>query len=320
MINYKMIKQFIKAMLIKTSLYKPKNYIDKPKIVAFYGDRKILGIQEGNDYIFQLLSKNEPCIISRFGSTELSIVYNYLQIQNNKKNKWNPQNIKALENNSGFFPADSQSVTKFSEVFSENITHIDALGVWFNEVEDIISEKYCSQAQLIRLESIEPYYHANPWSRILENKKVLVVHPFAQSIQKQYTQNREFLFADKGVLPVFSLETIQAVQSLADNKKKLPFKTWFEALDYMCKEISKKDFDIAIIGAGAYGLPLASFVKSIGKQAIHMAGATQILFGIWGNRWENVPNIKKLKNDYWIRPSEEEKPKGAENVEGACYW
>jgi len=34
-------------------------------------------------------------------------------------------------------------------------------------------------------------------------------------------------------------------------------------------EIRKKDFDIAIIGAGSYRFPLAAFIKEIGKQAIH---------------------------------------------------
>ena len=54
-------------------------------------------------------------------------------------------------------------------------------------------------------------------------------------------------------------------------------------------EISEIDFEIAIIGAGAYGLPLGAFIKKIGRQAIHLGGATQILFGVRRARWEVDP-------------------------------
>ena len=42
-----------------------------------------------------------------------------------------------------------------------------------------------------------------------------------------------------------------------------------------CKQI---DFDVAIIGCGDYGLPLAEKLKSHGKQVIHLGGATQLMF------------------------------------------
>jgi len=45
----------------------------------------------------------------------------------------------------------------------------------------------------------------------------------------------------------------------------------------MKNEISEIDFDVAIIGAGAYGLPLASYIKEMGRQAIHMGGSTQMV-------------------------------------------
>ncbi len=74
-------------------------------------------------------------------------------------------------------------------------------------------------------------------------------------------------------------------------------------------KVLKKQFDVAIIGAGAYGMPLADFIKiKMGKVAIHMAGATQILFGIKGKRWENHEYISKLFNDHWKYPMQKEVP------------
>ena len=53
----------------------------------------------------------------------------------------------------------------------------------------------------------------------------------------------------------------------------------------MENEIDKHDYEVCLIGCGAYGLPLAAHVKKQGKKAIHIGGALQLLFGIMGKRW-----------------------------------
>jgi hypothetical protein len=121
-------------------------------------------------------------------------------------------------------------------------------------------------------------------------------------------------------LPDFELKTIKAVQTVAGEKSE--HSSWFTALDYMKIQMDAIDYDVAIIGCGAYGLPLAAHAKRKGKKAIHLAGVTQLLFGIKGKRWENyiVWPYKNLFNDHWIRPGEHERPQNAQVVEGACYW
>jgi hypothetical protein len=142
------------------------------------------------------------------------------------------------------------------------------------------------------------------------------------------------LYDNPDILPEFELITLKAVQSSA--YAEVPFKDWFEALKYMEDEIDKIDYDICLIGCGAYGLPLAAHVKRMGKQALHIGGGIQLLFGIKGRRWEveyadpnawtyNVPfklnlNYRDLFNDNWVSPSGDEVPKHAKSVEGACYW
>ena len=93
----------------------------------------------------------------------------------------------------------------------------------------------------------------------------------------------------------------------------------------MQKEIDKVDFDVALIGCGAYGFALANYVKKKGKVAIHIGGATQLLFGIKGGRWVNNPSHypylhKKVFNEYWVFPPKEDLPKAAASVEDSCYW
>jgi len=91
----------------------------------------------------------------------------------------------------------------------------------------------------------------------------------------------------------------------------------------MCQDISKLDFEVAVIGAGAYGMFLGAFCKRMGKQALHLGGASQLLFGIKGERWEHQypPEFSaRLFNEHWVRPSEAQKPQGVEKVENSCYW
>ena len=121
------------------------------------------------------------------------------------------------------------------------------------------------------------------------------------------------------MLPEFAeLTVIPAVQSIAGDKP--PFDTWFDALAFMQRRIDAADFEVALIGAGAYGLPLAAYCRSLGKQAIQASGATQILFGIKGRRWDDHPVISKLYNDAWVRPATSETPKAQNVVEGGSYW
>ncbi|MGR4383083.1 hypothetical protein K8Q47_08300 [Escherichia coli] len=97
--------------------------------------------------------------------------------------------------------------------------------------------------------------------------------------------------------------------------------SWMEALDKMQTDIRTIEFDIALIGCGAYGMPLAAFIKGMGKQAIHLAGWTQILFGIKGKRWDDLPYISKYYNDAWVRPQQQSKKiKGFDSIKKGCYW
>ncbi len=79
------------------------------------------------------------------------------------------------------------------------------------------------------------------------------------------------------------------------------YKDWFEALDYMRDKIAHIDFDIAILGCGAYGMPLAADIKNTCSKLNYHFGVKQTLFGIKGKRWEDkIYNYhNKFYNDYW---------------------
>jgi len=287
--------------------------------------------------IYEALMSDKPCMIARFGAFELSTLVNYIGIKKEHKNIidyitgkendwwWNQSLINFMHTNAGFFPPTEKKIEQFCELMLQDIPHIDILGSWLAQ-ENLFS-KELDQTQKVHLRLLEAFWAEKPWTKALEGKKVLVIHPFAELIEEQY-KKREFLF-DSNLLPEFELKTIKAVQSIANEKTE--FEDWFEALGFMKSEIDKVDYDICLIGAGAYGFALAAYVKCMGKKAFHLGGSLQLLFGIRGKRWED-PNygVKEwgilpkaytsLINKHWVKPGESEKPKGAIKVEGGCYW
>lgn len=281
-----------------------------------------------NELIYNLLMEEAPCMIARFGSTEMLCLVNYLGVKRNNRNWssyikgeslmwwWEPKTIDQMQRWSGFFPQKTDKIEQFCEMMLSDTRDVDLLGSWL--LQEKYVKKELSNARKVVLEDIEPFFCTRPWTRALENKTVLVVHPFAETIETQF-KKRELLF-ENNLLPSFKLKTIKAVQSVAGTDT--AFEDWFAALDHMKAQIDATDFDVAIIGCGAYGFPLAAHVKRSGKKAVHMAGATQLLFGIKGKRWEEyiVWPYTNLFNEHWVRPGEKEKPQNAEVVEGACYW
>ena len=281
--------------------------------------KHLISADKANDLIYNKIIENKPCFITRFGSSELAclLFYRQARLADPLINKWNAHHEHILCDVSGFFPFTEVAMDKFSRHYLSFIQNIDILGAW-QIGEENVADLFDKRIKLVNLSSIEPYYFQEPWSRALAGRKVLVVHPFAESIKMQYAK-RALLFSDRDVLPDFELQVIAAAQTLLNNTG--GFNDWFETLDNMCSQIAKADFDVAIIGAGAYGMPIANFIKmKMGKVAIHMGGATQILFGIKGKRWNDIPQVKSLFNEYWINPSANEKPAGAEKVEGGSYW
>jgi hypothetical protein len=287
----------------------------RPKALS-YGI-PIENAERGNASLAAALTSGEPLCAGRLGSVELNSLERYLR-KKPKVSRYSQKLKNDMTNNAGFFPADDESMDLFGKVYAEAIKTVDFIGVWFNRYEDYAIRKLCPDARLIALSSLEPYYFTRPWSRVLGGKRVLVVHPFAESIRRSYAESRSRLFRDPSVLPQFQLTTMKAVQSHAGAQ--CGFSSWFEALDSMKERMTGITFDVCIVGAGAYGLPLASYAKSMGKQAIHMGGASQVLFGIIGKRWEEHPVVGRLINEFWRRPSPDETPPNAHLVENGCYW
>lgn len=274
------------------------------------------GVDADTQTIKQLLESKKPCMISRFGSTELQtlcyVKFFPLSLLLKKRTFYNIQYA------SGFFPVTYKNLKKFYAMYKQDVKDLDLLVSW--RIEELLFRGWLRKKDYVRKSTLDNFYqHEHPWTSALKGKKVLVVHPFAETIEEQYNKNRERLFANKEILPEFtSLETVKAVQSVAGNV--VGYDSWFEALEWMKKEIDKKEFDVALLGCGAYAMPLAAHIKRNGKKAIHMGGILQFLFGIKGKRYIENAETAEYINEFFVSPSVADRPKLADKVEGGCYW
>ncbi len=283
-----------------------------------------------NDFLFSAIMKADPLMISRLGTSELHTVLNFLSRDQEVLLKykhyfrgaypefwWGTYVKDDIAQNSGFFPANNKSLEKFVALYLKALPNIDILLSWLTGEIKLEEKGYLKKERTnLYLYGCEPYFSNKPWTKALAGKKVLVIHPFEDSIRDQY-QKRESLFAHE-VLPAFELITLKAVQSIKGNHS--GYQSWFEALEKMQEQINAIDFDTALIAAGSYGLPLAAHVKKSGKQGIHLGGFLQLFFGIRGKRWELSPHHSLLVNDHWKFPYEHEYPSNYQKLDHGSYW
>lgn len=215
------------------------------------------------------------------------------------------------------FPLCEDTLRRFTQIYLDATRELDVLASWQTSEKWLETYGIIQQPEKIDYNILEFAYRLDkPWTMALKGKKVLVVSPFADDIKAQYqSEKRHKLFTNKNFLKDFDLETVTSVNSAGEGNT-TSFRDWFQALESMKSQIGQIDFDIALLGCGAYAFPLGAYIKGLGKQAITVYGALQTYFGVYGNRKEELPE----RNEYWIRPNSNTQPKGYEKIEGSAYW
>lgn len=279
--------------------------------------------ERGNALIYNSLkeafNRNYPLLVSKFGSIEANTVGYFLinQTFGRKAKRDYPLEIKERNHfNTGVNPPTSEMLDNFSQIYLQAAHLIDILAIWGHFGEEEIVQKTNPRVTTIDLGALEPYYWPSPrWTDLLEGKRVLIIHPFVKSLEKQYP-NRDLIWNKDNILPTFTPIFYSPPQSQGDIKA-----NWKINLFKMCHDVSSLSFDIALVGCGGYGLPISSFIKNnLKRPVIHLGGCLQILFGIKGKRWDEIPAVNKFYNKHWKYPYKEETPSCADHIEGQCYW
>jgi len=281
----------------------------------------VLSLKDSNKFIIKLVERNKPFLISRVGlGAETLITYGYI-----KYNKIIKELLFSLSNNNGIYNAE-ENVYLFANMYNESIQESTALAVWLTAAVPA-QQYFIKKYRLISIlaQVLEPFYCIAegmvPWSHSLVGKKVLVINPFVESFKKQLAAGFRIFKNNRIFLPNQEFLFYRPFVTSAGNH---PHTSWLETYHIMCTDISKLDFDIALLGCGGYGLPLAKYIRAeMGKSAIYIGGGLQLLFGVMGKRWESSEFWKKViaeNNCKFVRPSPEEQIPNQSRVEDGCFW
>jgi len=298
--------------LVRQPLHTGMNAFERWRYQSLW--HSVISEFQTNQQIKSLLEGGLPALVSRIGHTEGRIVGEWLF----RGGRYGRLTHKQAHRNAGIFPLTDHLLTRFAEIYSAALLDVDLLGFWQTTDQARWLDSLSHPPLLAPLEALEPYFHSEPWTSALAGRRVLVVHPFIESISSQYRQHRHDLFANPAILPEFELEVLAPPQTLAPATA--GYVDWEQAFEGLKAKVLERSFDVALLGCGAYGLPLGAAIKRHGCQAIHLGGSLQVLFGIRGRRWEAFPEYQPFFNDAWVRPSAQETPQRAAAVDAGCYW
>ena len=203
-----------------------------------------------------------------------------------------------VTNYNGYFDKETDEIKK-----KENYEkYLDMLIHFYKESEILSEYEKCDQTgccpQLTQFVTMDKplmdYYYFNAVYPFLtdfkifaENKKVLIISPFSESIKFQYT--RKDILVPNYVYPEFELLTYDTpitYNSSEDTLDHIETNNWLEQCEKMESEISKLDFDIALLSCGSYAMYLGNAIsKKMNKKAIYIGGIVSAYFNLKSTRY-----------------------------------
>ena len=232
--------------------------------------------------------------------------------------------------NSGIFPADPNFYATFVEFYVATLRQLDYVGLFL--------EPAAMEAELIRFHGLRnqltyfqdqepdrssPSNAANCYLPYFAGKRILLVCPFANLLRQRATQvifqgvwsktGKKWFYpahVDALEFPYGFAATTQA-----------RYTTALALLDHITGEIARREFDVALIAAGGLAIPLAAFVKRMGKIGVSLGGHLQVLFGVLGKRWREMPGWRETYvNEWWIDMPDVYKPVEPNVGDLGSYW
>jgi hypothetical protein len=280
-----------------------------------------------NELIMRAIATKSQFLVGRPGGTEGRLVEEFVRKRWGKAPLWEARKYGTWARRrgpewSGIVGDGAADFDVFATVYIRSILASDALFVtdYASSLFSWARVLSASGVPIGDMAHLNPYkalkLGLKPWTRALEGKRVLVVHPFETSIRNQYDR-RENITGVSQILPDFQLDILKPPVTFAGENESA---TWLEQFKAAEQELRSRDFDVMISGAGGYGLPLAQVARDMGKTAIHLGGLVQTLFGIRGKRFQETSSISVMMDSTWVSPSAEETPRQASRVEDGAYW
>lgn len=230
--------------------------------------------------------------------------------------------------NTGLFPANSDFILRYNKFYIEHLKNLDSLGICYYPRELEIIQHYQIKAKLTY------YVHQEPdrsvpnndekcYLQYFRDKKILFICPFAEVFKERATKDIFEGVWSKTGKKWFYPKQVDALEFLYgfSHETHKKYATVLDLFKHITTEIDERDFDIALIAAAGLAVPIASYIKNIGKIAIDLGGHLQIIFGVLGKRWKNWEDWKRdYFNDYWIDMPAKYRPKETDVCDQGAYW
>jgi hypothetical protein len=266
-------------------------------------------------FMLQNINNNNGWVLNRIGGSDYEAVFEYIKVNKNMKLYNLKYHMNMTKSLNGYFDkstddktmeqnfinylekmyncyANSDSFTNPCATIQNNFNNYD-----FNMFNKLI----CKDKQLIHFYYIESIYpFLKDFKIFAENKKILIVSPFSESIKYQTMSDRINNLINDYEFPnctFLMYDTPITYNSVIDDLNKVTTNNWLEQCEKMENDIQNIDFDIALLSCGSYANCLGSFIaRKMNKKAIYIGGPLNVLFNIFGKRYDDkfYNNINNL--------------------------
>jgi len=222
--------------------------------------------------------------------------------------------IERIRKFNGFFCKDtSQNVEIFNksvELYFKSLKNSDIVSIctqsyidsYINKKQNTIGKPIVSYSWI---EAFTPFFKSfKIWG---ENKKILVISPFSETINYQTKKNRinnilKFDFPNCKFVTYQSPITYNVDEYDSEYFKNVTnnYNDWIQLVEKMCNDIKNIDFDIAFISAGIYTMYIGDYIKNIGKKSIYIGGMLNVLFNIYGARYDTPFFNQFINKEYQV--------------------
>ncbi|PYE22288.1 hypothetical protein C8J32_11431 [Rhizobium sp. PP-CC-3A-592] len=294
---------------------------------------------ECSTYVHNKLTQRDPCFLARIGGSDTDALAALAEIEISKHspliNKIN--DYKALvERYNGFYTKNDDSLKDFESylnVLRNAYEAADSVFIVCQELNHLyfphlIDKCTASPESLEQYENLMkfvtsgdketvalPYNYVErmnyggkslfgDFSVLLDDRKVLAISPFSESIQSTFLRNKRF-FKNYNY-PDLHLATYETPITYSGLPAEFyPDQSWHDTLERMKNEVSNIEFDIALLSCGSYAMPLGVYIRDVLKRkAIYLGGIMQMYFGIMGRRYETPFFVNQINREVFIKPLE----------------
>lgn len=228
----------------------------------------------------------------------------------------------------GAFPGNAAFYCEFADFYARRLRTLDCVGVQPGAAGQSL--------EILRFHSVDadliPYLDQEPDRSVpaddsrcylpyFRGKRVLLVCPFASVLARRADRNTfEAVWAKTGKrwFEPASVEALEFPYGF-DQTTRDRYATCLDLLADIERRMEEREYDVALIAAGALGIPLASHARAHGKVGLSLGGALQVLFGVYGDRWAARSGWREQYfTPAWIRVPEEYRPDTRDTTED--YW